>query len=38
MIWLSLISTSPGFCCDVLFVRARIVAFSDRIGRSAMKV
>jgi hypothetical protein len=34
MIWLSRISTVPGSCCDVLFVRARILSFSDRIGRS----
>jgi hypothetical protein len=32
VIWLSLISTALGFCCDVLFVTARIFAFSDRIG------
>src|SRR4051794_12398105 len=31
-------STDAGDCCDVLFVRARTFAFSDRIGRSAMKV
>jgi len=33
MIWLSRISTDLRSCCDVLFVRARILAF-----RSAMKV
>ena len=38
MIWLSRISTAPEFCCDFLWVRARIFAFNDRIGRSAMKV
>jgi hypothetical protein len=38
MIWASRISTDPGCCCDVLFVRARTFAFNDRIGRSAMKV
>jgi hypothetical protein len=38
MIWLSRISTDLRSCCDVLFVRARILAFSDRMGRSAMKV
>jgi len=34
MIWLSLISTTLGCCCDVLFVSARILAFKDRTGRS----
>jgi hypothetical protein len=38
MIWLILISTVLGSCCDVLFVRARILSFNDRMGRSAMKV
>jgi hypothetical protein len=38
MSWLSLISTVPKSCCDVLPVRARILAFTDRTGRSAMKV
>jgi len=38
MIWLSRINTSLGFCGDVLLVRARILAFNDRIGRCAMKV
>lgn len=38
MIWLNLISASLGCCCDVLFVTARILAFSDRIGRWLMKV
>jgi hypothetical protein len=30
--------TVAGSCCDVLRVMARILAFTDRIGRSAMKV
>jgi hypothetical protein len=38
MIWPSRISTDLGSCCEFLFVRARIFAFRDRIGRSAMKV
>ncbi len=38
MTMLSLASTYPRSCCDVLWVRARILAFSDRTGRSAMKV
>ena len=38
MTWASLVSTAPGFCCDFLSVKARIFAFNDRIGRSAMKV
>ena len=38
MTWLSLVSTYPRSCCDVLRVSARILAFSDRIGRWAMKV
>ena len=38
MIWLSLISTSLGGCCDSLFVSARILSFNDRTGRSAMNV
>jgi hypothetical protein len=38
MIWLSRISTSLGLTCDVLRVSARIFAFNDRTGRSAMKV
>jgi hypothetical protein len=36
-IWLSRISTVPGFCCDLLLVRARIFVFNDRMGRSAVK-
>jgi hypothetical protein len=38
MIWLSLISKDPNSCCDCLWVRARIFTFTDRMGRSAMKV
>jgi hypothetical protein len=38
MIWLCRISASLGGCCDVLRVWARIFAFSDRMGRLAMKV
>jgi hypothetical protein len=38
MIWLSRISAFLGGCCDVLLVRARILSFSDRMGRSPMKV
>jgi hypothetical protein len=35
MIWLSRISTAPGSCCDLLFIRARILAFSDRPDKGA---
>jgi hypothetical protein len=38
IIWLSRISTFLGACCDNLPVRARILSFNDRTGRSAMKV
>jgi hypothetical protein len=38
MIRPSLASTYPRSCCDVLRVRARILAFSDRMGRPSMKV
>ena len=35
MIRFSLLSTYSRSCCDVLWVSARIFAFSDRIGRWA---
>jgi hypothetical protein len=38
MTWFSLVSTYPRSCCDVLRVKARILAFTDRIGRSSMKL
>ena len=37
-IWLSRINTSLGFACDALRVRARILSFTERMGRSAMNV
>ena len=38
MTWFNLVSTDRRSCCDVLWVSARIFAFSDRIGRWAMNV